>query len=604
MEDYTEVFVWGSNERRQLGLDSDQAVFTLPRFCSFRTLIATAACGDEHTLFLTKEHHVYSLGSNREGQLGLGNTFTQAEPQWVQTLAQVRVVQVACGGSHSLALSAEGAAYSWGCGDHGQLGLGSTDSQELPRLMRIQPSYIVREVSGGARHSALVVISADSKGLLLMCGAGEAGQLGTGRREREVLAVQAQELKEVKQVACGVVHTLCVTFAGVVFAMGDNHLGQLGVVIKQSTASPLRIKTLEGIFVEKVACGLHSAALSERGELYLWGSGTFGRFSTPCKVATLPVALQEIALAQGFGLGLDVNRKLWSWGSNANGQLGLGDFQSRATPTPVAALQAKTVASMACGGNFVLALGRETVDALPNYQSFDEASELPRPSGLEEENHTLRQQVERLREDLEATVVNLQAQSEDSQGQALNLEQELHQVREENTSLLQDNESLEAQLKDTQQQLELQPEETVTVKRELMSLQAAYDQLCRQNDSLLGQGAGLKRGLADLAEELEQGQDLPLREPGASVLTPELLSRARQYREFSSSMLQAVPETSRSGSSGLSVRQIQSAQKEDRSQLSPQDQRRLAASAQRVAGSALADLKERLRLLNKRPTSN
>ena len=267
MEDYTEVFVWGSNERRQLGLDSDQAVFTLPRFCSFRTLIATAACGDEHTLFLTKEHHVYSLGSNREGQLGLGNKLTQAEPQWVQTLAQVRVVQVACGGSHSLALSAEGAAYSWGCGDHGQLGLGSTDSQELPRLMRIQPSYIVREVSGGARHSALVVISADSKGLLLMCGAGEAGQLGTGRREREVLAVQAQELKEVKQVACGVVHTLCVTFAGVVFAMGDNHLGQLGVVIKQSTASPLRIKTLEGIFVEKVACGLHSAALSERVQI-------------------------------------------------------------------------------------------------------------------------------------------------------------------------------------------------------------------------------------------------------------------------------------------------------------------------------------------------
>jgi alpha-tubulin suppressor-like RCC1 family protein len=604
MEDYTEVFVWGSNEQGQLGLDSDQTVFTLPRFCSFRTLISSAACGDEHTLFLTKEHIVYSLGANSHGQLGLGHCLPQTEPQCVQALAQVRVIQLACGGAHSLVLSAEGAAYSWGRGDWGQLGLGSTESQELPRLMRTQPSYIVREISGGARHSALVVISADSKGLLLMCGAGEAGQLGTGRRERELLAVQAAELKEVKQVACGVVHTLCVTFAGAVFSMGANNLGQLGVPIKQSSTLPLRIKTLEGIFMEKVACGLHSAALSERGELYLWGSGTFGHFSTPCKVATLPVALQEISLAQGFGLGLDVNRKLWSWGSNTSGQLGLGDYQSRETPTPVAALQAKTVASVTCGGNFVLALGRETVDALPNYTPLEQSVEIQRPPGLEEENHALRQQVERLREDLEVTEATMHAQSEDAQGQTQDIEQELHQLREENTTLLEENEALEAQLKDTRQQLELQREETLSARRDLMSLQAAYDQLCRQNDSLLGQGAGLKSHLADLAEELEQHRDLPLNTPGASILTPELLSRARQYREYSSSVLQAVPETSRSGSPGISPRQTQSVQKGERTQLSPQDQRRLAASAQRFAGSGLADLKERLRQLNKRPTSN
>ena len=41
------------------------------------------------------------------------------------------------------------------------------------------------------------------------------------------------------------------------------------------------VRGLEGVCIEKIACGYHSAGISSKGELYIWGTGVFGEFLHP-----------------------------------------------------------------------------------------------------------------------------------------------------------------------------------------------------------------------------------------------------------------------------------------------------------------------------------
>lgn len=57
------------------------------------------------------------------GQLGHGSIDSVDYPQEVQALGGVQIVQIACGGWHSCALSESGDLYVWGWNESGQLGL-------------------------------------------------------------------------------------------------------------------------------------------------------------------------------------------------------------------------------------------------------------------------------------------------------------------------------------------------------------------------------------------------------------------------------------------------------------------------------------------------
>ena len=82
MREFSEVFVWGSDKHGQLGIDSqfvneDPAkrpiVHQVPRVCSFNVVIEQISCGLAHAGLLTVQGHLYPMGSNSKGQLGLGN---------------------------------------------------------------------------------------------------------------------------------------------------------------------------------------------------------------------------------------------------------------------------------------------------------------------------------------------------------------------------------------------------------------------------------------------------------------------------------------------------------------------------------------------------
>lgn len=72
---------------------------------------------------------------------------------------------------------------------------------------------------------------------------------------------------------------------------------------------------------------------------------------------------------------VDSNGLVWTWGSNASGELGMGDFEPRITPFPVIALQGKTVTQLSCGGSYIMALGKDVVGPMVANDGFASTGE-------------------------------------------------------------------------------------------------------------------------------------------------------------------------------------------------------------------------------------
>ena len=80
------------------------------------------AGGDNFTLIVTPDGHVWSFGNNSTGQLGHGTTSSTptTTPRQIQGLSGVQAV--AAGINFGLALTTTGTVYAWGSNNDGQLG--------------------------------------------------------------------------------------------------------------------------------------------------------------------------------------------------------------------------------------------------------------------------------------------------------------------------------------------------------------------------------------------------------------------------------------------------------------------------------------------------
>lgn len=192
---------------------------------------------------------------------------------------------------------------------------------------------------------------------MFMFGAGDYGQLGTSRLEQELVPVKIDFYTRVHKISCGHNHTVILTESGRIYAAGSNLSGQLGT--KNKKGSSLFVKTVvpETLKFKKISAGSHSAAISLEGDLYLWGTGTFGEYLTPQRIIGFKHPFKRISVGNGFGCCVDSKGNIYSWGHNNHGELGTGDYESRISPKQVLALQGKRVTMVSCGGNFALALG-------------------------------------------------------------------------------------------------------------------------------------------------------------------------------------------------------------------------------------------------------
>ena len=116
--------------------------------------------------------------------------------------------------------------------------------------------------------------------------------LGTPTETR--MLEQALKGRTPVYLACSNRHALLVTDQGQVLAWGEDGSGRLGsgeaVSSALSLTIPRPVAGLQGVVVTKVTCSLHhSLALSSEGDLYSWGSAANGLLGLPAEhVAKLP----------------------------------------------------------------------------------------------------------------------------------------------------------------------------------------------------------------------------------------------------------------------------------------------------------------------------
>ncbi|XP_039217127.1 E3 ISG15--protein ligase HERC5-like [Crotalus tigris] len=93
--------------------------------------IVQIACGDHHSMALSKGGELFAWGENEHGQLGVEKKMGHVkEPQPVLALEGIPLIMIAAGSAHSMVVSIFGTVYSWGKNTFGQLGLGDTEGEE------------------------------------------------------------------------------------------------------------------------------------------------------------------------------------------------------------------------------------------------------------------------------------------------------------------------------------------------------------------------------------------------------------------------------------------------------------------------------------------
>ncbi|EGB08862.1 hypothetical protein AURANDRAFT_63746 [Aureococcus anophagefferens] len=125
-------------------------------------------------LAATAGGRVYSWGHAGAGRLGRGPPAWPEEPAPKPVAVAVAVAAVAAGKYHSLAVAADGSLYAFGDNSYGQLGLGGDDDAFEPARVDLPAGAVVVAAAAGGSHSVVLLEGGDVLGF----GSNADGQLG------------------------------------------------------------------------------------------------------------------------------------------------------------------------------------------------------------------------------------------------------------------------------------------------------------------------------------------------------------------------------------------------------------------------------------------
>jgi hypothetical protein len=162
-------------------------------------------------------------------------------------------------------------------------------------------------------------------------------------------------------------HGLALLPDGQLAGWGGNEFGQLESGLGGFLAAPQRLSLPTARPLALAAGGRHSLMVDTSGKVWTWGDNSSGQLglghTRPVTGVALVTALPTRALAVAAGAqhsaALLADGSVWVWGANNRGQLGTGTFDAftvRTKPAPVAGLTGAF--ALAAGDDFVVALVR------------------------------------------------------------------------------------------------------------------------------------------------------------------------------------------------------------------------------------------------------
>ena len=287
---------------------------------------------------LTSTGAVYGWGVNSYGELGDGHlTPYETEAVKVDFPAGITITRLAnpMPFDAGLAISSTGHPWAWGLngdGDLCQSGLIESRPHEVPLAA-------VTLVTGARTHTLF-----DSHGTVYACGSADAGELGNGSTASTSTPVPVTGLPHGVTVSA---LTSSWEGSGALLANGDyydwgyNAAGQLGDGTTTNSPVPVKVN-LTGPVTQVFQGGSgptngQTIAILKDKSAWMWGSNNRGQLGNGTRTnSDLPVRVHvpkgvtfmNVSSGGFASYAIDRTGRLWAWGDNRRGQLGIGSHHN------------------------------------------------------------------------------------------------------------------------------------------------------------------------------------------------------------------------------------------------------------------------------------
>ena len=242
------------------------------------------------------------------------------EPQKVDSSSWT---QVKANNSFTVGIDSTNKLYAWGLNANYQVGDGTTLNKSTPVQLSTE-SFTV--ISAGFDHS--VAITNENK-------------LYTWGNQPSILSLTT--LSSWTIISSSGNHNLAIDQNGRLFVWGLNNAGQLGDGTTINKSSPVLLGSSSWAAIK--AGPSHSLAISSTGQLFVWGhnnAGQVGDSTTINKSSPVQITVSgtsswsQVSAGNSYSSAIDSNGKLFTWGLNANYQLGDLTQINKSSPTQIA----------------------------------------------------------------------------------------------------------------------------------------------------------------------------------------------------------------------------------------------------------------------------
>jgi len=351
----TSIYIFGSNAGG--ALSDEVSIARKPRRFSFpRDNASCCFAGDKRTIVVATTGDAYSWGSVPLGRKSTTHK-SRIKPLRIKSVKEP-INKVAHGSKHSLLLSCDKTVYSFGDAEFGKLGLERKfrGSITVPQKLNVKNCI---DIACGVSTSTLLLASGE-----IVCHG-----LTVGKRTRSSVPCTFQFPFKMQSIACGSSHTVSLSNDGKCFTWGLSENGRLGhghIPFSDDMVSSPKLVDMffrQEISITAVACGsAHTLLVSNTGELFAFGWSCYGQCASdedvwaptrvPTRVEGVPEAISQVSC--GFAHSAFVTEclgRLYSFGFNEDGQLGLGHDDNTFTPTrvPFHDGQVNSIVNVDCG---------------------------------------------------------------------------------------------------------------------------------------------------------------------------------------------------------------------------------------------------------------
>ncbi|KAG2389576.1 hypothetical protein C9374_014136 [Naegleria lovaniensis] len=313
----------------------------------------------------------WQMNPYRKVQTGLNMTMTSGYLPNHATAHKVARIRnrISAGIKHGLLLHQNGLVYSWGADTGGSLGRPDSSTRGYP-LMSIPVDLpknltVLQLVSS---YYSNLVLAGDA---LYSWGQNTNGEVGDGTvlarsKPFKVFSWDLQGPKKIEQIAAGAYTFFAVDERGKMYAWGKNDRGQLGdrTLIQKPRPVDIYMKgaMLNRTIVRVCAGDSHTLVLSDNNRLFSFGDNTYGQLGigesstkVPYVMEPVPVVMNrslenktivDIQCGANHNLVLTSEGKVYAWGQGANGALGTGNTNNQLEPVAITVIPAATKGSI------------------------------------------------------------------------------------------------------------------------------------------------------------------------------------------------------------------------------------------------------------------